>query len=132
MKSFEESLHSIQEAISAIKDPEAKRKAQEEFEKMPKDLYAYRIVSPVVSGISFLASTDKEIIYEEYAKKVGQSMLKYWQNSPDIYVEIKGNDKIQILNAADSENVKFETVSIGKTADDCFDIAIYYKNRKHC
>lgn len=128
MKGLEESLSAIQKAVESIKDEETKKKALEEFERIPKDPSSYRIISPAVSGIDFPATTDKEIVYEEYARKVGISLLQYWSNTPGIFVEIKGNDKTQRLAATDIKKGEYTTSANGTTAHDAFEITVYNNN----
>ena len=128
MKRLEEIISNLQSAIETIKDEETKAKALEEFKRIPKDPSAYIITSPAVSGINFPATTDVEIVYEEYAKKVGLSMLQYWSNTPGIYVEIKGNDKTQALSATDFKKGEYTISKNETTPNNAFDITVYNNN----
>jgi hypothetical protein len=128
MKSLEVALNEIKKAIETITDEETKRKALEEFERLPKDPASYKIVSPAIAGINFPATTDKEIIYEDYAKKLGISMLEYYSNAPGIYVEIKGNNRTQRLSATDLKKGEYTTFANETTPNNAFDITVYNAN----
>ena len=80
MKTLQETLEDIQNSINKIEDSEARAKAQEKFDKMPKDPSMWKPDSSYFSGIKFdmNANVSPEEIEQYYVTEKVKKFKKYF------------------------------------------------------
>lgn len=114
MKPIKESLDRIQQTINTIKNEAQRKKAQEEFDKLPKDPSLYQIKAYNVDLGNIPAATDPEIVFESYAKKAAENQCKFYSNSH--YELIKIDDaRFECVIKDGQNNVLEKTISDPKT-----------------
>lgn len=103
MKTFEQTLEEIQNAINSIKDDEIRQKAQNQFNLVPreKSLYSIRSHSDVIGRDEISANLSPREIVGEYARRKAEREMEHYVGKGQYTIDEKYKSEYHIPETND-------------------------------